>query len=122
MKLTNNFTLSEFNKHNSPLTSEVQGNITRLAHNLQMLRDYLDAGIKVTSGYRSPEVNAKVGGAKKSTHLTGKAADIKVSGYTPKQVYNSIEALIEMGRMEQGGLGLYPTWVHYDIRGTKARW
>jgi uncharacterized protein YcbK (DUF882 family) len=50
------------------------------------------------------------------------AADIKVKGLTPLEVYNAIEKLIADGKMKQGGLGLYRSWVHYDIRGVKARW
>ncbi len=50
------------------------------------------------------------------------AADIKVSGMTPKEVALVIEGLIEQGKMKQGGIGIYPSWVHYDVRGTKARW
>jgi hypothetical protein len=41
---------------------------------------------------------------------------------SPAEVKNVIELLISEGRMEQGGIGLYPTFVHYDIRGEKARW
>ena len=50
------------------------------------------------------------------------AADIKIEGHTPKQVNDIIEHLILTGRMKQGGLGIYKSWVHYDTRGTKARW
>ena len=78
--------------------------------------------ITINSGYRSPKHNAKIGGAKNSQHLTGKAADIAVQGFTPKQVAEVIENLISQGKMTQGGLGVYSTWIHYDIRGTKARW
>ena len=40
----------------------------------------------------------------------------------PKKVYEAIEKLIDKGLMLEGGLGLYDTFVHYDIRGTQARW
>jgi uncharacterized protein YcbK (DUF882 family) len=74
------------------------------------------------SGYRTTSHNKKVGGAPKSQHLTASAADISVKSMTPKQLANSIEELIAKGKMKQGGIGIYPTFVHYDIRGTKARW
>ena len=122
MKLTANFSLGEFNRANAPLTDAIRANITRLAKNLQVLRDEVKAPITITSGYRSPEHNARVGGAKASRHLVGDAADIKVQGMTPKQVAEVIERLITQGRMEQGGLGTYSTWVHYDCRGTRSRW
>jgi uncharacterized protein YcbK (DUF882 family) len=122
MKLTNNFNLNEFNKHNFPLTETILRNIQELAKNLQVLRDEVKKPIKITSGYRSPEHNAKVGGVKSSRHITGEAADLKIAGMTPKQVAAVIEKLIAAGKMEEGGLGIYSTWIHYDHRNVKARW
>jgi uncharacterized protein YcbK (DUF882 family) len=122
MKLTNNFNLNEFNKHNFTVPVEVLQNLIELAKNLQVLRDEVKKPIKITSGYRNAEFNAKIKGAIKSRHITGEAADFKIEGYTPKQVAAIIEKLIAAGKMEQGGLGTYSTWVHYDVRGTAARW
>lgn len=122
MKLTTNFNLSEFNKHNFALTETVLRNIQELAKNLQVLRDEVKKPIKITSGYRDPSFNKKIGGATQSRHLTGQAADLKIEGYTPKQVAAIIEKLIAAGKMKQGGLGIYSTWIHYDVRGTAARW
>lgn len=122
MKLTTNFSLNEFNKRNYNVPTDVLRNLLELAKNLQVLRDEVKKPIKITSGYRPAELNAKVGGASKSRHITGEAADFKIEGYTPKQVAAIIEKLIAEGKMKQGGLGTYSTWVHYDVRGTKARW
>lgn len=122
-KLTKNFSLEEFKcKDGSDIPNNVLSNITELAKNLQVLRDSINKSISITSGYRSPEHNAKVKGAKNSQHVKGTAADIKVAGMTPKEVALVIEGLIESGKMKQGGIGIYPSWVHYDIRGVKARW
>jgi len=114
MKLTNNFNLNEFNKHNFPLTETILRNIQELAKNLQVLRDEVKKPIKITSGYRDPSFNKKIGGATQSRHITGEAADLKIQGYTPKQVAAIIEKLISAGKMKQGGLGIYSTWIHYD--------
>ena len=122
MKLTNNFNLNEFNKHNFPLTETILRNIQELAKNLQVLRDEVKKPIKITSGFRDPSFNKKIGGATQSRHITGQAADLKIEGYTPKQVAAIIEKLIASGKMKQGGLGIYSTWIHYDCRGTAARW
>jgi uncharacterized protein YcbK (DUF882 family) len=122
MKLTTNFNLSEFNKHGFVISDTVFQNIFALAKNLQVLRDEVGKPIKITSGYRSPEHNAKVGGVKSSKHITGEAADFKIAGMTPKQVAAVIEKLIAAGKMEEGGIGIYSTWVHYDHRNVKARW
>lgn len=122
-KITNNFSLQEFNsKCGREIPDNVLPNIIQLAKNLQVLRDSLGKTISITSGYRSPQHNKKIGGAKDSQHIKGMAADIKVSGMTPKEVALVIEGLIEQGKIKQGGIGIYPSWVHYDIRGTKARW
>lgn len=122
MKLTTNFSLSEFNKHNFEVPNDVLRNLIELAKNLQVLRDEVKKPIKITSGYRPAQHNAKIGGASKSRHITGQAADFKIEGYTPKQVAAVIEKLIAEGRMKQGGIGTYSTWTHYDVRGTQARW
>jgi uncharacterized protein YcbK (DUF882 family) len=123
MKITNNFSLQEFDsKCGREMPSQVVTNIIELAKNLQVLRDEVKKSIQITSGYRSPEHNAKVKGAKNSQHITGMAADIKVSGMTPKQVAEVIERLIAEKKMKEGGIGIYKTWLHYDIRNTKARW
>lgn len=123
MRLTNNFTKQEFDsKDGSPMPPEVLLNVQKLASQLQALRDVLNAPIRINSGYRSPEHNKAVGGSKNSQHVLGKAADIRVKGKTPKQVYDIIEGMISAGDMLQGGLGLYDTFVHYDIRKTRSRW
>jgi len=90
---------------------------------LQALRNYLNVSISVTgSGYRTISHNKKVGGAKNSQHLTASAADINAYNYEPEQLAEVIELLILKGEMKQGGIGVYAGFVHYDIRGTKARW
>jgi uncharacterized protein YcbK (DUF882 family) len=123
MKLTENFSQSEFNcKSGAPMPDNVLANVKILAAQLQALRNELKAGIKINSGYRSPAHNAKIGGAKKSQHLTGRAADIVVNGYTPKQVAEVIERLISEGKMIEGGLKAYRSFTHYDHRGVKSRW
>ena len=121
--MTKNFKLKEFEcKGGCDMPLEVYENIIKLASQLQFLRDYTGRPITINSAYRCPEHNAKVGGSKTSQHLLGKAADITIQSLKPAEVYVLIEELIDMGHMLQGGLGLYDTFVHYDIRKTKARW
>lgn len=122
-KITTNFSLEEFKcKDGSDIPNKELSNIIVLAKQLQVLRDAIGKPITINSGYRSPKYNAKIGGVKNSQHLKGKASDITVKGMSPKEVALVIEGLIEKGKMLQGGIGIYPTFVHYDIRGTKARW
>lgn len=124
MKLTKNFDSKEFDcKDGTPVPLEFMDNCKEVAENLQVLRDYLKVPVTITgSGYRTPTHNKNVKGVKNSQHLTASAADINAKGYTPKQLGVVIEKLIKEGKMKQGGLGVYAGFVHYDIRGTKARW
>jgi len=124
MQLTKNFSLSEFDcKDGTKVPTQFIPNVQKLANNLQVLRDYLGVPVRITgSGYRTPSHNKKVGGAKNSQHLPAKAADINADGFTPVQLAKVIEKLIAEGKMTEGGIGIYKGFVHYDIRGTKARW
>lgn len=132
MKLSKNFSLSEFeSKDGQPMPPEIFKNVALLARNLQILRDFIGQPIKINSGYRSPAHNKKIGGAHKivngqrietSQHVKGKAADIVVKGHKPELVAEIVMELIKNGRMTQGGVGVYNSFLHYDIRGTAARW
>lgn len=124
MKLTSNFWLCEFAcRDGVPVPKELIPNVQMLADNLQVLRDYIGEPIHINSAYRHTEYNRSIGGSARSQHLLAKAADIRVGeGFTPNIIYEAIEELIRSGEMKQGGLGLYDTFVHYDVRKNKARW
>ena len=123
MKLSTNFSLHEFESADGTAPNgDVLKNLTELAKNLEVLRKHIGQPIRVTSGFRSKEHNAKIGGAPASTHILGMAADIQVAKMKPEEIAKAIELLIANGKMKEGGLGIYRTWIHYDIRGTKARW
>jgi zinc D-Ala-D-Ala carboxypeptidase len=88
-QLSKNFSLSEMIKSetalrhgmdNTPGEAEI-ANLKLLAEKvLQPVRDHYAKGVKVNSGFRHPEVNAKVGGSKTSDHCKGQAADIEIPG------------------------------------------
>jgi uncharacterized protein YcbK (DUF882 family) len=123
MKLTANFTLREFECNDGTTVPEKYiSNVNKLAYNLQVLRDELKKPIHINSGYRHPAYNKRIGGAKFSQHLTASASDIVVRDITPKKLARTILKLIKQGKMNEGGVGLYNGFVHYDIRGKKARW
>lgn len=121
--MTKNFSKEEFDCNDgSEMPINIYHNMVKVANQLQILRNYLGKPIQINSAWRSEEYNASIGGVKDSQHIMGRAADIVVRDLNPIEVYNTIEELIEKGDMLQGGLGLYDTFVHYDIRGERARW
>ena len=122
-QLTKNFRLSEFKcKDGTDVPDDLRENVQLLCDNLQVLRDHIGKPIRVISGYRSPKYNRRIGGAKRSQHMLAKAADIKVTGMSPSEVKAEIVKLIKEGKMMSGGIGLYTTFTHYDVRGRNARW
>ena len=123
MKLTENFDIKEWRCHDgTDVPYNLVDNVKALAVNLQVLRETVGRPVNIISGYRNPSYNKGIGGAKRSYHMKAMAADIRVKGMTPAEVKAAIEGLISDGKMEQGGLGLYKSFVHYDNRGRKARW
>ena len=121
--LTKNFDITEFSCNDgTPVPSEYLTNVKKLAEQLQILRDELNEPIHINSAYRHKEYNKKIGGEKNSQHLLAKAADITVKSKTPKQLAALIEKMISEGKLKFGGMGIYPGFVHVDIRNQKARW
>jgi hypothetical protein len=94
-----------------------------LIKGLQLFRNHINKPVNITSGYRCPAYNKYVGGASRSQHLYGTAADIMVYGMTSEDMMRIIEAMdIFTGR------GLYPGrgFIHVDTRrglfGKPTRW
>ena len=95
---------------------------------LQCIREHFGKPVHITSGYRTAEHNAAVGGSKSSQHLLGRAADFYVEGVPVATVAAYAETLLP-GR---GGIGRYPKdaahpqrrtgWVHIDTRANQSRW
>jgi len=117
-QLSKNFTASEMHCKCKNDTCVVTPISIELVDILQDLRNTLGASVQITSGYRCPEHNKSVKGAKNSQHVHGTAADIKIAGKTPKEVYDYLDKKYPSSL----GLGLYKTWVHVDTRTTKVRW
>jgi uncharacterized protein YcbK (DUF882 family) len=111
LRLSKNFILSEFacNDGSKEITVDYE-----LIEKLQQFRDALGKPISVTSGYRTVTYNKKNGGISTSHHLTGKAADIKVSGMTPLAVAKAADKIGFLG------IGVYPTFTHVDVGGSVA--
>ena len=121
-KLAPSFAVREFRCRDGTDTIMVDEGLPVL---LQCLREHFGKPITITSGYRTAEHNAKVGGAKSSQHLLGRAADIQVQGVSVEDVAAYAESLMPTW----GGVGRYPVkagrtkgWVHVDTRPNKSRW
>ena len=105
------------------MPKEVLNNVQKLANQLQYIRDCVAMPIIINSAYRCEAHNKSVGGSENSQHLLGKAADIVIKGLDPVlDTYDYLDDLMLSGEILQGGLGMYQTFTHYDIRKTKARW
>lgn len=121
---TENFSIKEMEYANCVIPSELLDNAQEVLENLQVLRNELKRPIKIIpgGGYRDAQLNAQCKGSKNSQHLQAKASDIRVEGLSPMQVQQTILRLIDQGKMKQGGVGIYETFVHYDVRGTLTQW
>ena len=91
---------------------------TDLVELLERIRTAACGAVTVNSGYRTASYNQKVGGARASQHLLGRAADIQVSGASPLLVGQIAEYYLG----GHGGIGVYQTFTHVDTRTARARW
>ena len=125
--LSQHFTLGEFTRSKYPEvynipSHEAIANLKRLCEWLEVLRNKIGHPIVINSGYRSPQLNRKVGGAPTSNHLTGCAVDIRTNGMEQAIEYAAIliayanesaqdydELLIEKNRY--GAI-----WLHFAVR------
>ena len=87
---------------------------------LQSIRSHFAAPVVIHSAYRTPQYNAKVGGAAHSQHCYGTAADISVKGQTPAAVAAFARELMP----DWGGVGVYAGqgFTHVDVREIRADW
>ena len=131
--LSEHFKLGEMTKssshpdvYNIP-SHEAIANLKRVCGWLEVLRKRYGGPIIINSGYRSPQLNRKIGGVATSNHLTGCAVDIRVTGMEQLIRYAAIlldyadeshqdfdELLIEKNRY--GAI-----WLHFAVRPRENR-
>lgn len=120
MKLSEHFDLEEFTRSqtaarlcidNTPPLGVV-ANLSRLAITLEAIRNACSGRpITISSGYRCPTLNQRIGGSRTSAHMDGRAADIHVRGMSPVSVAQAIvNADIELDQLIYEG-----AWVHVGI-------
>ena len=84
---------------NDPTDEQIQ-DLNRLMEYLDGIREEFGEPIKVTSGFRSWDVNSAVGGVKKSQHLAGQAADI-VPMHKPERLRELFDLIRRRGGYQQ---------------------
>ena len=120
VKVSEHFVSTEFDCHGRGCCSQTVVN-EKLIEYLEKIRNHFNAPITITSPYRCPTHNSRIGGATGSRHSKGDAADIVVKGVAPREVAKYAESIGIMG------IGLYETssdghFVHIDTREKKSFW
>lgn len=86
---------------------------------LEKVRAHFKRPVVINSGYRTVQYNSRLpNSSPKSQHTLGKAADIRVTGVAPIDVYAYLNQLYPNSH----GIGIYNTFVHVDVREKKSRW
>lgn len=114
-KISTNFRVKEFACSDGTDPIFISPDLVEI---LQKIRTHFGKAVTITSAYRTPTRNKAVGGTANSQHLYGMAADIKVKGVSPKKVAEYAEKILS----NKGGIGIYSTFTHIDVRQTKSRW
>lgn len=127
VKLTDHFALGEFlatshGSYEEQITAfssdpSYLSHVKGLAVFLETARKYYGRPIHINSGFRSPVVNERVGGAKNSNHLKGLAADIRYPDSFP-QIVELFEAIVqaeaELG-FDLTEIILYKNFIHIAL-------
>ena len=115
VKLSKNFTVKEFACSDGTDTVFISLSLVNL---LQKIRNHFGKAVIINSAYRTEAHNKSIGGATYSQHKYGLAADIHINGVTPKEIAAYVETLMP----SSGGIGIYQSFVHVDVRRVKSRW
>ena len=115
MSLSKHFKRSEFSCGCGCGTDTVDVELITV---LEELRQKVKKPITINSGHRCELHNRGIGGASKSMHLTGKAADIVVKGIHSRLIYDYFNEKYP----HKYGIGYYDNFIHIDVRDNRARW
>ena len=122
-QITAHFKLSEVACHDgTPYPEEwIASRLIRLLHAAEWIRERCGFPLVISSGYRTPSYNRKIGGARFSQHVQGLALDLHPKG----SLKTLQEAVKDCQRIEGliSGIGFYADFVHIDRRpGRPATW
>lgn len=118
-----NFTWGEATKNGEriPTDANITRNIVMMAGFMDEIREFLGGHpIGITSWYRDPKTNARIGGSSLSSHMDGYAVDFYVVGdvISVVDVFSKLKSFVG----NRGGLAVGNGFVHVDLRGVAARW
>ena len=122
MKLSQHFDSSEFICKCGCGESKTTPELIALLESIRTALGNRAIAVTPKGGYRCPIQNAKSGGADRSQHLKGNAADIQVAGLNARQVQTRLRDLHRSGKLFIGGMGSYKTFTHVDARKVVTRW
>ncbi len=111
-------TAIRLNIKNVPTSKEIE-NLKYIAEKIfQPIRAHFDVPIRISSGYRSKELNKAVGGSKNSQHITGQALDIQgTNGVKNSQIFEYIKKYLIFDQLIwEFGDDKEPAWVHVSLR------
>jgi zinc D-Ala-D-Ala carboxypeptidase len=112
--LSANFMRREFACQGEACCNHSAPVLPALVSSLQQMRDIIGEPINITSGFRCIKHNKAIGGAEGSKHTTAEAADLAlISGMTIDEM---AELAKKVPMFDRGGIILYPTWIHVDVR------
>ena len=106
---------------NSYPDESLWGNLKLLVPTLDAIREELGHSIRLSSIYRAPQYNSCVGGKDASQHLKFTAADCVVRNASPMALHEAALNVRARGDF-MGGIGLYNSFVHIDVRGENVDW
>lgn len=115
LKLSEHFKVSEFFCNDGSPVVLIDEELVEF---LEAVRIRFGKPVIVNSGYRTPSYNAKIGGSKLSQHMFGTAADIYVEGVSSAEIADYLDSLMPIS----GGIGIYKSFVHVDVREEFSRW
>jgi uncharacterized protein YcbK (DUF882 family) len=119
LNITQSFTYKEAACHDgTQLPPGLLPHAQALALMLERIRARMGVPLIPVSWYRTPVYNARIGGARASQHMTGGAADIRPANMADMPgLLSCIDLMLRGGELpELGGWGIYPAWVHVDVR------
>jgi len=124
VRLSKNFILEEFlvsqtaERNGIDMTPppEIIENLRDLVHGcMQPLRDEVNAGIYISSGWRPLELNTRIGGSKTSAHIKGNACDFNIAKLTP---FQTAELIVAMDLPYDQVIMEFGRWVHLGVADT----